>query len=1060
MAKVDWLHGISGNWNNAADWSTGTVPNGSSNVTIGAPGSYTVTINDAARADDLKISDPGATVEDTSTLDIGGSLTLTAGKFVLGAGGEIAGGTIHLLGGSLNGDGGTLKGVTVDGSFTVGYLDQFLVTDGLNLTGSNGSGPGSLAITGGVLDVIDSEILNGATLRFASGIDSGYLETGYYGATKASTVTFGSGFTIDQTSGTNYIANLPIKDGSYSDTVNDGAINVSEGTLEIKTTNTNVGDSRSGSFANAGTITISGGILELSNVDFINTGSVEVSGGDLILVQTNLALGVNGSDSDVATSGPGRVVLGNASTLTGTVNLSALNLVFETEEFNSGEELSGVTWEGALNLDPNDLIEVMGGLKLTGAGGVGTGTLNINSGLLQVTDTETLNNATLNFTVDSGAGGLEAGYYQAKPGTALTLGANFTINQTSSLGTNNLEIVDANASIVNEGTINVTNGSLNIGSLELGGTFVNAGTISVGATDGYGATLAVGIGSFTNTGTIAVVAGTIDLASANFENDGSIAITDGGELTLQTTLTLGPNGNAGDLTVSDGGRLMLEGGGVLSGTINPSLLNIQFAQGELSGATWEGTLNVAGYVDIADGLNVTGENGSGDGTINIGENSGITVSDTETLNNATLNFTSSNGFLASGLENAFSSSTLTLGGGFTIDQSQGTNSIRNSPSLYGVSNDVVNDGVIDVSSGTLELSDGAFTNTGDITVARGVFELYYLTNFDNSGRIDVSNGGELLFDLTSENSANGSVFAGGSYQVAGISSIELEDNTTITTLTAALTLDGPGATVQSENSTTNQQISLDSTLSDIAASGVLVLEGDRDMNAASAISDAGRLQLAGSNFTDAAGLTIFAGGSLHGYGIATSLITNNGLIEAAGGTLTVAGAVTGNGSMEIDSGATLAISSSASQEVSFAGVATLELGSPAEFSGSLNGLVAGDTIILEGLPGATNATVSNGDLVVTLANGSLLSYAVDGSTAGLGFSVMTGASGTDSVVTAYQTSPITGVTPSAMGFVSSLGTTEYSPAPISSSTMLGFEGSGTIVHVPVMHDPIPGFQGP
>ena len=138
----------------------------------------------------------------------------------------------------------------------------------------------------------------------------------------------------------------------------------------------------------------------------------------------------------------------------------------------------------------------------------------------------------------------------------------------------------------------------------------------------------------------------------------------------------------------------------------------------------------------------------------------------------------------------------------------------------------------------------------------------------------------------------------------------------------------------------------------------------------------------------------------------------------------------------------------------------MELGSPAEFSGSLNGLVAGDTIILEGLPGATNATVSNGDLVVTLANGSLLSYAVDGSTAGLGFSVMTGASGTDSVVTAYQTSPITGVTPSAMGFVSSLGTTEYSPAPISSSTMLGFEGSGTIVHVPVMHDPIPGFQGP
>jgi hypothetical protein len=88
----DWISGVSDNWNNGSDWSTGSPPTAYDTATIAAPGTYTVTINSSVAADSLTINDAGATVTDTNggTLAITNSLAITAGTFSLGAGSTLS----------------------------------------------------------------------------------------------------------------------------------------------------------------------------------------------------------------------------------------------------------------------------------------------------------------------------------------------------------------------------------------------------------------------------------------------------------------------------------------------------------------------------------------------------------------------------------------------------------------------------------------------------------------------------------------------------------------------------------------------------------------------------------------------------------------------------------------------------------------------------------------------------------------------------------------------------------------------------------------------------------
>ncbi len=131
MAAISWKNPVSGNWTVAADWSTGAVPTLSDDVTIAAPGSYTVTVSglivhpfggllaDAVplggpdEANSLTFDVPQATLQENSgALEILGALTVSSGLVSLNEANTI--GSVAIKGGTLAfGNGGALGVGTV-----------------------------------------------------------------------------------------------------------------------------------------------------------------------------------------------------------------------------------------------------------------------------------------------------------------------------------------------------------------------------------------------------------------------------------------------------------------------------------------------------------------------------------------------------------------------------------------------------------------------------------------------------------------------------------------------------------------------------------------------------------------------------------------------------------------------------------------------------------------------------------------------------------------------------------------------------------------------------------
>src|SRR5262249_36546400 len=99
-----WLSAADGTWSDAANWSSGLVPdngNGGNNylATIGAAGSpYSVTLNTGATVSGLTISSADATLVNNGSLSTSGTINLLSGTFRL-AGGTISGGTVSQNGG-------------------------------------------------------------------------------------------------------------------------------------------------------------------------------------------------------------------------------------------------------------------------------------------------------------------------------------------------------------------------------------------------------------------------------------------------------------------------------------------------------------------------------------------------------------------------------------------------------------------------------------------------------------------------------------------------------------------------------------------------------------------------------------------------------------------------------------------------------------------------------------------------------------------------------------------------------------------------------------------------
>ncbi len=149
MAAISWKTGAPGDWSTPTDWSTNAIPGAADDATINAANAHIVTVAAAEAAHSLTLNAAGGTLEVENRLNIGTTLAAAAGTLQIDAAGTLNGGTVVTGGAGFVFAGGTLSGVTWEGPMVFGGTNASVTaTDGLTLTGTGGSGPGALALTG------------------------------------------------------------------------------------------------------------------------------------------------------------------------------------------------------------------------------------------------------------------------------------------------------------------------------------------------------------------------------------------------------------------------------------------------------------------------------------------------------------------------------------------------------------------------------------------------------------------------------------------------------------------------------------------------------------------------------------------------------------------------------------------------------------------------------------------------------------------------------------------------------------------------------------------------
>ena len=248
----------------------------------------------------------------------------------------------------------------------------------------------------------------------------------------------------------------------------------------------------------------------------------------------------------------------------------------------------------------------------------------------------------------------------------------------------------------------------------------------------------------------------------------------GATLEVQGTLTLG--GTSDTLGLAAGTLLLGAGGVVAAGTIDATGGTLASQGGTLSGVTYQGALVLAGdqqALMLQHGLVLQADTAGNPGSIDLSgaSNSGLFLLDSETLDDATLNFgTSVANALGTGL-GADSGQTLTLGSLFTIDVSGGNSFLGYQTGTYAVNDagdSLDNAGLIEVSGGTLEIDYGSFSNTGSISVDGGTLTVQSGTGLTNTGSITISNAGVLdLLETLSTAQLAGIAATGGTLEIGG-----------------------------------------------------------------------------------------------------------------------------------------------------------------------------------------------------------------------------------------------------------------------------------------------------
>jgi hypothetical protein len=278
---------------------------------------------------------------------------------------------------------------------------------------------------------------------------------------------------------------------------------------------------------------------------------------------------------------------------------------------------------------------------------------------------------------------------------------------------------------------------------------------------------------------------------------------------------------------------------------------------------------------------------------------------------------------------------------------------------------------------------GAVTNTGTIVADDGILRMLGIV--DNSGKLFASADGTLDLSAARLTGLAGGTLTLGTLRANAGSTIDLPDNTIISSDGANLTLFGAGATIQSLDTANHTDIALDTTLDSITTSGTFSLVDGSNFTATANqgnFTDYGLLVLQRTTFA-ATTLTIAANGVLEGYATVRGEVVNEGTITASKGAMTfvgnvinngaiyasassvaIAGSLTGSGTITLGAGSKLSFlgSAASSDTLDFqAESSVIDLSHPSVFAAALVGFGMGDVIDLLKTT-ATGLTYSSGIL--------------------------------------------------------------------------------------------------
>ncbi len=562
-------------------------------------------------------------------------------------------------------------------------------------------------------------------------------------------------------------------------------------------------------------------------------------------------------------------------------------------------------------------------------------------------------------------------------------------------------------SLTNAGTIvggqggggSMRNGGQGGGGLELaiGGSFVNTGAIlggvggagGIGAgRGGYGLSAPSSSATVNNAGLIQGGAGGSGTSGAY---GGAGALVHGGRV-INTGTIAGGAGRTGSGFTMGQGVYLTGGGSVTNGSSVSTSALIVGSVGVLAGASGAATVTNFGSIQGAGAASILflsasdrliAESGStfigavkgGGGTLELAKAVG-----TITGLGATGTLSGAEAMTFSG----FGSYVLDAKGSWTL---AGTNALAAGATLTD-NGALTNDGALTL-AGTVS-GNGALAFAGGTEAIDGGAKLS-VSNWSLAGGAAVSVNEALTYAKTfTDGAATLSIGAGDTMALTGASTFNtgaVVNGAGRLSLKSA-TLSGltvGGTAILTDTGTIDQTGQITIGDATTAAARLVVAKGatykidgnvgiTRGAATTSSLSVTGSLVRASGKGTSRVGVTV----------------TDNGLIEAATGTLDFTSALKGNGTLKIDAGATLEAASTAASTLTatFNGTGgTLALGKPARFAATISGYAAGDTIDLI-KTAATGASVNGGDqLVIVNGLNTVATLQLTGSYAGATFTV-------------------------------------------------------------------------